>query len=452
VVGGERFDDSHKAQLDRLSRLGLPTSPHNTLAHTWDELVVHVQAWMDRRAELPYEADGLVIKLDSFVQRRALGATSKFPRWAIAYKFPADQVTTTVEGLEVNVGRTGAVTPVAMLAPVEVSGTTVKRASMHNWDQVARLAIGPGDVVLIEKAGEIIPQVLRVIEPADTPRFEPPQTCPSCATALIRAEGKVALICPSSLGCPAQRQESIEFFAGRGQFNIDGLGEKATRALLDAGLISDVADLFALTTEDVGQLDRFAETSARNLVNAIAHAREHATFARLLSALGIRHVGGVAAKAIARRYRSIGELLAVVDSAEPGSPTFADEVSQIDGVGEVIAASLEQFLRNPDNRRVLDKLRERGVDPVEPEMPAVDSAATGAMAGKSFVITGTLSAPRDDFKRRIEAAGGKVTGSVSASTDYLLAGEKTGKSKLTAAARHGVEVIDEATLKQLLGE
>ncbi len=449
IVGGEKFDDSHLAQLERLGRLGLPTS-HRDVAHDFEQLSALVASWMERRAELPYETDGLVIKVDSFAQRRILGATSKFPRWAIAYKFPANQVTTIVEGVESNVGRTGTVTPVAILTPVEVSGTTVKRASMHNWDQVARLGIGKGDSVLIEKAGEIIPQVLRVIEQADSPRFSAPSRCPVCNAELEREPEKVALICPNSLGCPAQRLASIEFFAGRGQFNIDGLGEKVTRALIDAGLVADVADLFILRAEQVAELERFADTSAQNLIAAIATARENATFSRLLGALGIRHVGGVVARAIARRHRSIGDLLALVDSTEAGTEQMVERLTDIEGVGEVIAASLEQFLRNPQNRAVLERLRQRGVDPVEPLTGGAGPAESGPLLGKTFVITGTLSAPREEIKSRIEAAGGKVTGSVSASTDYLVAGEKTGKSKLTTAEKHGVEVIDEAGLERLL--
>src|SRR6185503_8251765 len=213
-----------------------------------------VTEWEGRRDDLPYDTDGVVVKVDSFLQRRALGATSKFPRWAIAYKFPANQVVTTVHGLEVNIGRTGTVTPVAMLEPVELSGTTVKRASLHNWDQVARLGVGAGDRVLVHKAGEIIPQVLSVVEKHAEEVFAPPLACPSCGTTLARDEGKVALRCPNALGCPAQLAQSIQFFAGRGQMNIDGLGEKVTQSLIEAGLVKNVADLFALSQEQIEAL------------------------------------------------------------------------------------------------------------------------------------------------------------------------------------------------------
>lgn len=452
VVGGERFADSHFHVLDMMHKLGLPTSEDNSEAHTFEDLCREVERWADKRPQLPYDADGLVIKVDSFAMRDALGFTSKFPRWAIAYKFPADQITTIIHDLEVNVGRTGAVTPVAMLEPVELSGTTVKRASLHNWDQVERLGIGPGDRVLIEKAGEIIPQVITVTERASDEVFQPPQTCPACGTVLEREEGKVALFCPNSVGCPAQVLRAIEFFAGRGQFNIDGLGEKVTRQLWDAKLVESVADLFALEVGQLVELERFGETSAHNLVEAIARARDTATFSRLLTALGIPHIGGVASKAIAKHYRCMDELLAVVDATEPstedGKGELIDTLSAIEGIGPIMAMSLEHVLRNPHARQVIARLKELGVDPVEPKSKA--PAGGGHLAGKTFVITGTLSAPRDEFKKRIEEAGGKVAGSVSGSTDYLVAGDKTGKTKLAAADKHGVEVLDEAALEAML--
>jgi DNA ligase (NAD+) len=451
AVGGEQIASTHYQVLERLRELGLPTSPHNAEAHDFDKLREVVEGWEHRRDELDYEVDGLVIKLNSFDQRRALGATSKFPRWAIAYKFPARQMTTEVVGLEVNVGRTGAVTPVAELEPVELSGTTVRRASLHNWEQVARLGIGRGDRVLVEKAGEIIPQVLSVVETSDGPRFAPPTHCPSCDSELSQEEGKVVLTCPNNLACPAQLLASLQFFAGRGQMNIDGLGEKVAQALLDAGLVENVADLFVLRKDQLLELERFADTSAQNLIDAIDRARDTATFARLLAALGVPLVGGVVAKTIAQRYRKMEHLLAVIDRTDPSTPEersgFVTELTEIEGVGEAIALSLERFLRDEHSREVLRLLAERGVDPEEPE----EKRKGGGLAGKTFVITGTLSRPRSEIARRIQDAGGKVTGSVSKSTTYLVAGENTGKAKLSAAEKHGVEVIDEAALEQILG-
>lgn len=460
VVGGEQFANSHFEVLAKIRALGLPTSEHNSVARSLDDLFAQVHAWDERRDELPFEVDGLVIKVDNFDQRASLGRTSKFPRWAIAYKYPARQETTTLEGLEINVGRTGAVTPVAMLTPVDVSGTTVKRASLHNWDQVERLGLGPGDKVLIEKAGEIIPQVISVVKSAKTERFVPPRECPSCGSALSREAGRVVLLCPNRMACPAQLLASIQFFAGRGQMNIDGLGEKICLQLIDAGLVKNVADLFTLEVGQLSGLERFAETSAQNLVEAIATARDKATFSKLLAALGIPLIGGVAAKAIAAEYPSLSALFSLLDAssteasdrdtsgAEDGVQSgFVETVAKIDGIGETMAASLERFLRDPHVREVLELLRARGVDPVEPRRENAD----GPLTGKTFVITGTLTRPRADIARDIEAAGGKVVGSVSKKTTYLVAGDNTGKSKTDAAAKHGVTVIDEAGLAALLG-
>ena len=447
VVDGERHAGSHFEVLTWMRDLGLPTSHHNSEAHTWDDLHQQVQDWFDRRQLLPFDADGLVVKVNSFDQRVSLGRTSKFPRWAIAYKFPAEQVTTVVSELEINVGRTGAVTPVALLEPVEISGTTVKRASLHNWDQVQRLGLGPGDRILLEKAGEIIPQVLSVVQRASDKVFEAPDHCPSCNTKLVREEGKVVLLCPNSLSCPEQLLAELEFFAGRGQMNIDGLGTKICQTLLEAGLVENIADLFILTKDQLLELDRFADLSAQNLIDAIAAAKKNATFSRLLAALGVPLVGGVAARTIAQRYPSMNALLKLIDSSKPGEG-FIEALTEIDGIGTVMATSLENFLRDPNTRKVLALLEERGVNPVEEVVAAVD----GALSGKTFVITGTLSKPRSDIKKAIEAVGGKVVGSVSKKTDYLVAGEKTGKSKLSAAEKHGVEVVDEAKLNELLDQ
>lgn len=444
VVDGSRYAKGHLASLDYIRRLGLPVSPHNASAADWDSLISCVHAWQDKRDDLPYEVDGLVIKVDDFGQRSALGTTSKFPRWAIAYKFPARQVTTVIRDLELNVGRTGAVTPVAVLDPVDVSGTTVSRASVHNWDQVARLGLGRGDRVLIEKAGEIIPQILGVTEKGEGPAFETPTVCPSCGSPLEREEGRVVLACTNRLGCPAQQLAAIEFFASRGQMNIDGLGEKVVASVVSAGLVHDVADIFTLTWEQLDRLDRFAEQSAKNLVAAIDKAKQAATFSRLLAALGIAHVGGVAAKAIAQKYLRLSALRAA--AAAKDSEPFVEELEEIEGIGEIIALAVDRFLRDPHVATVLDKLIERGIDPAEP----VVQTSGGPLAGKTLVVTGTLSAPRPEIQARIEAAGGKVAGSVSKKTSYLVAGADTGKTKLDAAQKNGVQVIDEAELEKLL--
>lgn len=444
VVDGERYAGGHLASLDFIHRLGLPVSEHNARALGWDTLLGCVHSWQDRRDDLAYELDGLVIKVDDFAQRAALGTTAKFPRWAIAYKFPARQVTTKLLDMEINVGRTGAVTPVALLEPVDVSGTTVSRASVHNWDQVARLGLGRGDRVLIEKAGEIIPQILGVTEKGPGPAFEPPTTCPFCRHALEREEGRVALVCPNRLGCPAQQLAAVEFFASRGQLNIDGLGEKVVAQLMEAGLVKDVSDLFVLTPEQLLRLERFGKASAKNLVDAIAKAAKEATFARLLAALGIPNVGSVIARPIAEKYGTLSALRAAAAAKDPAA--FVAELCEIEGVGETIAVNIDKFLRDENAAVVLDKLIARGIDPPQP----VAANAGGALAGKTFVVTGTLTKPRADVQKAIEAAGGKVAGSVSKKTTYLVAGEDTGKTKLEAAHKHGVRVIDEATLERLL--
>ncbi|MBZ0237734.1 MAG: NAD-dependent DNA ligase LigA, partial [Deltaproteobacteria bacterium] len=381
VVDGERVATGHLASLDFIRKLGIPTSTENSRAEGWDALAAAVHAWADRRDALPYEVDGLVVKVDDFAQRRALGSTSKFPRWAIAYKFPARQVTTIVKQIELNVGRTGAVTPVAILEPVEVSGTTVQRVSLHNFEQVARLDIGDGDRVLIEKAGEIIPQVLGVTARAPTPRWTAPAVCPSCGAALEKEEDKVVLACQNRLGCPAQRLAAIEFFAARGLMNIDGLGERIVAQLVEAGLVADVADLFDLTAAQLEELDRFGEQSARNLVASIQQAKEKATFSRLLAALGIAHVGGVVARPIAARYGALSKLLAAADATT--SDELVAQLTEIEGIGEVIARAVDRFVRDPHARAVMDKLIARGVDPVEP----VAAPATGPLAGKTLVVT-----------------------------------------------------------------
>jgi DNA ligase (NAD+) len=444
VLDGERYAPGHLASLAMLARLGLPVSAYNAQAASWDELLAAVHGWRDRRDEPAYELDGLVIKVDDFALRAALGTTAKFPRWAIAYKFPARQATTVLRDIENHVGRTGAVTPVARLDPVELSGTTVARASVHNWDIVARLALGRGDRVLLEKAGEIIPQILSVTEPGEGPAFTAPTHCPSCQSELVREEGKVALLCPNRLGCPAQQLAAIEFFASRGQMNIDGLGEKVIAQLVDTDLVHDVADLFVLTSEQLEKLERFARQSAQNLVAAIAKARADATFARLLAALGIANLGGVLARPIAEKYGRLSQLRAAAERLD--SEALVAELCEIDGIGETIALSVDRFLRDPHVAEVLRKLAERGVDPEQP----VRTVAGGPLTGKTLVVTGTLTASRADVQKRIETAGGKVAGSVSKKTSYLVAGEDTGKAKLEAAQKHGVAVVTEQELEVLL--
>ncbi|HKA90363.1 MAG TPA: NAD-dependent DNA ligase LigA [Haliangiales bacterium] len=444
LLDGDLHADSHSGSLAWLRELGFPVSKDIVTVRGRDELAATVRAWEARRDALPFDTDGLVIKVDSYAHRRELGATAKFPRWAIAYKYPARQVTTILRGILNTVGRTGMVTPTADLEPVELSGTIVKRAGLHNWDQVARLGLRRGDRVLIEKAGEIIPQVLQVTEPSSNPPEAPPTVCPSCRHALVRAEGEVALRCPNRLGCRSQLMWFVDFFCGRSTMNIAGLGLERAAQLIEVGLLRDIADVFTLTVDKLVPLERWNDKSAGNLVQAIADAKRNATLSRLLAALGIPHVGGVAARSIARHYGSMAALLA---QADRGEEALVGDLDTIDGIGDVIARAVADFFSDPGTRAIVDKLVALGVAPSEPR-----AEARGPLHGLSFVVTGTLNRSREDVIRRIEEAGGKVTGSVSKKTSYLLAGADVGRAKMDAAVKHGVKVIAEAELDGLLGE
>jgi DNA ligase (NAD+) len=421
-----------------------------------------VASWAARKATLAYEVDGLVIKVDSFAQRRLLGFTAKFPRWAIAYKFPANQATTRLRGVEINVGRTGAVTPVAELDPVELSGTTVKRASLFNWDEVRRLDARIGDHVVVEKAGEIIPQVIEVLAARRTggeTEIAIPERCPSCASTLVRRAGEVALRCENR-ACPTQRWRALQFFAGRGAMNIEGIGEVLAEELVRKGIVNDAADLFDLTVEKLippaggagggaggegARVERMAQKSAENLVAAVRRARDGATLSRLIIGLGIPHVGVVAARAVAARLGSLDALMAA--AATEGAQELALEVAAIDGVGPVIAEAMRAFVTDPDNARLLARLRERGVSPVE---PVARAATSGVLAGKKVCVTGKLSRPRSEIQAEIEAAGGQFVSSVGKSTDLLVIGADVGKAKLDAARKVGTQIIDEAELARVL--
>jgi DNA ligase (NAD+) len=453
LVAGEKYCSKHSEALALLRELGLPTSREVELVGGADALDRAVKAWADRKKSLPYEVDGLVIKVDSFAQRRLLGATAKFPRWAIAYKFPAERALTTVRDVEINVGRTGAVTPVAVLDPVEVSGTTVKRASLFNWDEVARLDLRIGDRVTIEKAGEIIPQVIDVLIGERTGAERPvpvPTECPGCGFALVRRPGEVALRCENR-ACPEQRWRAIQFFAHRGAMNIEGVGEVLAQELCRKGLVEDAAGLFDLTVDSLApgkdapagtvRIERMARKSAENLVAALNEARTKATLSRLLIGLGIPHVGVVAARAIARRF---GSLAALADAAPEQRH---DVIGGIDGVGPVIADAVATWFAEENNARLISRLRERGVEPHEPEERGRGS---GPLAGKRLCVTGKLSRARSEIQQMIEAAGGQFVASVGKSTDFLVAGADVGKAKLDAAKKAGTEVIDEARLEAMI--
>ncbi|HEX8953689.1 MAG TPA: NAD-dependent DNA ligase LigA, partial [Polyangia bacterium] len=421
--------------------LGLPVSSDIVRVTSLEELLAYIAGWQHgKRLELPYATDGLVIKVDSIPQRRLLGATNRAPRWAIAYKFPAEQATSRLLSIEHNVGRTGAITPLGHFEPVELSGTTVKRASFFNYNQIKRLDVAVGDRVLLEKAGEIIPYVITVVERgADRVPVVEPTECPSCGTALVREEGQVVLLCPNTFGCPVQRARSIEFFCKRDAMNMENLGPSLVTQLVDTGLVADVADLFDLTVDKLVELERMGQKSAENVVNGIQEAREKATLTRLLVGLGMPKIGEVWAHAVAVRF---GDLKTLMDTPPDG---ILAALVELHGFGEERARAVSDFFADERHRAVLAKLMARGVSPAEPK-----TVREGPLGGIRVCVTGTLSRPRSDIQAAIEAAGGVFEKSVKKGTDYLVAGADVGATKLKDAQKKGVRVIDEAALEKLL--
>lgn len=390
----------------------------------------------ERRPGLDYEIDGMVAKVDKFADQVVLGQISRAPRWAVAWKFAAELAETTVEAVEFSVGRTGAVTPVAKLKPVRVSGVTVSNASLHNEDELNRLDIHAGDRVIVRRAGDVIPEVVEVIErnkSGKQKRISFPKKCPSCGQPIARPEGEAAHRC-INVACPAQVEAGLFHFASKGGFDIDGLGDKLARQLINERLVNDPADLFFLTKEQLLPLDLMAEKRAQNLIGAIDRSRQ-AELPRIIYALGIIGVGEAAARRLAEHFGSWRDLT--------GAST--EVVENIAGIGPVIAKNITDFFANEGNRRIIRKMQEGGV--AFPDY--VTSAAAGKLIGKAFVITGTLSQPRNHFKNLIEENGGKVTGSVSKSTDYLLCGVDPG-SKRVKADKLGVKIIDEDEFRALL--
>ncbi|MGZ3428979.1 MAG: NAD-dependent DNA ligase LigA, partial [Polyangia bacterium] len=394
VVGDAR-GRTHFELLAWMKSLGLPVSADVARVTSLEELLAYVAGWQHgKRLELPYATDGLVIKVDSIPQRRLLGATNRAPRWAIAYKFPAEQATSKLLLVEHNVGRTGAITPLGHFEPVELSGTTVKRASFFNYNQIKRLDVAVGDRVLLEKAGEIIPYVITVVErgAARVP-VEEPTVCPSCGTALVREEGQVALLCPNTFGCPVQRARSIEFFCKRDAMNMENLGPSLVTQLVDTGLVTDVADLFDLTVEKLVELERMGEKSAENVVGAIGQAREKATLTRLLVGLGMPKIGEVWAHEVAKRFGDLKTLM------ETSPPDILAALVELHGFGDERARAVSDFFADERHRAVLRKLMARGVSPSEPKI-----VREGPLGGVRVCVTGTLSRPRSDIQAAIEAA------------------------------------------------
>ena len=433
-------DDNKRTQESKmtlLQDLGFPVCEHFEVYHTIDEVLEIIEKWDDLRHELPYATDGVVIKVNEEKFREQLGNTSKAPRWAISYKFEADQATTILESITLQVGRLGSITPVAELKAVELAGTTVKRASLHNEDEILRKDIRPGDTVVVEKAGEIIPQVLSVVNPDRPERPEPfkmPENCPACSEPLVKFEGEVKWRCVNQ-ECPPQVRERIIHFASRDAMDIEGLGEAVVDQLVDAELISSYADLYSLGIDDLMPLERMAEKSAQNLLNAIKNSREQ-PFQRVLYAVGIRFVGKTVAKDLANAYPSLEELMNAT----------ADDLEQVDAIGPKIADSVTSFFSIPKNLDIIDSLKKAGLQFEAHD----DKQASSTFEGKTFVLTGSLpTLTRKEATELIESHGGKTTSSVSSNTDYLLAGESAG-SKLTKANKLGIPVIDESTFNEMI--
>jgi DNA ligase (NAD+) len=443
----ERYFDSHAGTLDALRRLGLPTHGQHQRCRGLGEVLRFIERFDADRRALPYETDGVVVKLDSLTDRDTLGTTSRFPRWAIAYKYAAEQATTVVRAIECDLGRTGALTPVAVLDPVQLSGTTVSRASLHNVDYVAERDVRVGDTVNVQKAGEIIPQVLHVLfelRPDGTTPWRAPERCPVCDTPVVRAEDEAALRCPNAR-CPGRVKAGLFHFTRRGAMDVEHLGKALIEQLVDRGLLADAADIFALGEhrDALVALERMGEKSVDNLLASIERARTARALDQLLAGLGIPLVGGVAARLIAERYGSLSALLA----REPDA--VRQELSELHGIGPKIAQSVADYLADATQRGIAEKLLARGV---HAEQPVAEPSASveGPLSGQSFCVTGTLSAPREAIHERIRAAGGEIHDRVKQGTTYLVAGDRVGKSKLAAAEKRGTKVIDEAALEGLL--
>ena len=435
LQGMER-PSSHTEAMQIISEWGGAVSPDTQQLKGVDECLEYLHRLGERRASLSYEIDGVVFKVDDSRLQERLGFVSRAPRWAIAYKFPAQEESTQVVDIEVQVGRTGALTPVARLQPVFVGGVTVSNATLHNEDEVRRKDVRIGDTVIIRRAGDVIPEIVQVVKdkrPANAIEFVMPKHCPVCGAEVERVEGEAVARCSGGLFCAAQRKEAIKHFASRKALDIDGLGDKLVEQLVDAELIKDPADLFYLNKEQFSALERMGEKSAENLVNALEQAK-NTRFARFLYALGIREVGEATARSLALHFVDLDKLTAAKE----------DELIEIEDVGPVVAHHIYTFFRQTHNLDVIQRLLEAGVNWPE-EKPVY---ANSELAGKTIVLTGTLeNLSRSEAKEKLLALGAKVAGSVSAKTDYVVAGRDAG-SKLNKAQSLGIDVVDEATLIQ----
>jgi DNA ligase (NAD+) len=440
-VRGADEPAAHAEGLDWLAAFGLPVCDERAVVRGIADAVAFYRRVQARRAQLPYDIDGVVYKVNRREAQQALGFMSRAPRFAVAHKFPPEEATTEVLDIEVQVGRTGALTPVARLAPVQVGGVTVTNATLHNEDEIRRKDVRIGDSVIVRRAGDVIPEVVAVVSerrPARTRSFHMPAKCPVCGSAVERPEDEAIARCTGGLVCPAQRKQALLHFASRRALDIEGLGEKLVDQLVDGDRVHSVADLFRLDHETLAGLDRMGEKSAANLLAALAKARD-TTLERFIYALGIRHVGESTARDLAQHFGNLDALMTA------DSPTLLE----VSDVGPVVAAAIANFFAEPHNRRVIDALRAAGVRWPE-HAPRAPAQRPGALAGKTVVLTGTMPHyTREQAEELIRAAGGKTTSSVSRRTDYVVAGADAG-SKLAKAAELGIPIIDEAQLQRLL--
>ncbi|MBL8200559.1 MAG: NAD-dependent DNA ligase LigA [Chromatiales bacterium] len=439
TVTGGAMPERHSGILSQLREWGLPVAPEAELVTGVSGCLAYYDKMLKKRQELPYDVDGVVYKVDQLAQQARLGTVARAPRWAVAHKFPAEEQLTTVEAVEFQVGRTGVLTPVARLVPVFVGGVTVSNATLHNLDEMHRKDVRAGDTVIVRRAGDVIPEVVAVVldrRPRVTHPVAAPRKCPVCGSAVVRVEGESALRCTGGLVCPAQRKESLRHFASRRALNIDGLGSQLIEQLVDAGLVQTPGDLFRLTATQLEELERMGERSAAKLLGAIEKSKS-TTLDRFLYALGIPEVGEATSKGLARHFVKLDALMGATEA----------ELEEVEDVGPVMAAQITAFFREPHNGEVIRDLRRQGVHWDESAKPVAESLP---LKGKIFVITGTLAdMTRDEAKARIEALGGKVTGSVTAKTSYLVVGDSPG-SKLAKAEKLGVEILDERALTSML--
>jgi DNA ligase (NAD+) len=433
---------SHFENLQLLQQLGLPVEPNRFLADSVDGVTKFCADWSAKRHDLDYQTDGVVVKLNDRSLWDQVGSTAHSPRWAVAFKYPPEEADTVVEAIHFDVGRTGAVTPVAWLRPVKLAGTTVKRATLHNAEQIRRLDVRVGDTVVVRKAGEIIPEVLSVkVEKrhADSVPFEYATECPVCGTPLERIGTEVVFRCPNTFGCPSQVRRRIEHWVGRDAMDVDGVGESLIDLLVTNKLITRVSDLYRLTQEQLLSLPRLGAKSAQNILSAIQASKQR-PLANLIFALGIRHVGSTGAELLAERFGSL-ETLANASAAD---------IASAEGVGPAISEGVVEFFQHPESRKLMEELKEVGVS-LETAADESSQPLAQTLAGKTFVLTGTLTMERDEAEKQIKRRGGKCTSSVSKKTDYVVVGASPG-SKLQKAQELGITVIDETGLKELFDQ